>query len=40
MENYQEDTLGVREDSGERNLMRFLLKSGWGGQTSPGDAGG
>ena len=40
MENYQEDTSGVREDSGERNLMRFLLKAGRGGQTSPGDAGG
>ena len=40
MENYQEDTSGVREDSGERNLTRFLLKAGRGGQTSLGDGGG
>ena len=40
MEKYQEDTSGVREDSGKRNLTRFLLKAGRGGQSSPGDGWG
>ena len=35
MENYSEETSGVREDSSYTNIIKLLLKAGQGDQISP-----
>lgn len=35
MENYEEETSGVREDSDENELARFLLVAAQGDEVSP-----